>query len=168
MRKQYKEVLLRDFCEVDIPNKIKWINNPDNNSFLHYDIPLTYKKTLNWFRNKDDKKRVDCIIEYQGVPVGLIGLLALDFSNKKAEYYISMGDARYKHKGIATIATKLILEYAFDDLGLHKIYLNVDEQNEVACALYERTGFICEGLFEDDLVVNGKYINRKRYAIINR
>ena len=40
-------ILIRDFKENDIKNKIEWINDPRNNTFLHYDIPLNYKDTLN-------------------------------------------------------------------------------------------------------------------------
>ncbi len=164
---QLNEVSVREFIASDIENKIKWINDPRNNEFLHYDIPLQYDKTLKWFENKDNTTRIDCVIEYQGIPVGLIGLLSLDIKNKKAEFYISMGDDSFKRKGIGFNATKLILEYAFGVLGLHKVYLNVDADNIPACKLYEKVGFVCEGLFKDDLIKNDNYIDRKRYAIIS-
>lgn len=64
-------ILIRDFKENDIKNKIEWINDPRNNTFLHYDIPLNYKDTLNWYKTKDKSKRIDCIIEYDSIPVGL-------------------------------------------------------------------------------------------------
>ena len=168
MRVENGPVVLRDFKKDDIPQKVKWINDPKNNEYLHYDLPLNVKKTESWFDNKDNTKRQDCIIEYNGVSVGLIGLISIDEENNKAEYYISMGEDDYKHKGIATTATQMIVQYAFVTLGLHKVYLNVDESNEIACKLYEKTGFKCEGVFYDELLKNNKYINRKRYAIINQ
>ncbi len=166
MNKVYNGVLIRDFTETDIPLKVKWINNSENNQFLHYDLPLEEEKTLIWFRNKNNKKRVDCTIEYYGQPVGVIGLLDIDPINKKAEYYITVGSIEHKRKGIATISSNLLLEYAFSDLGLNKVYLNVDADNAIACRLYEHVGFVCEGEFKNDLVRNGEFINRKRYAIL--
>lgn len=160
-------VVIRNFEIDDIQRKIRWINDSRNNEYLHYEIPLTLEKTKNWFLNKDNSKRYDCVIEYAGIPVGLIGLLALDKVNNKAEFYISMGEQEYKKKGIATTATKLLLKFAFDQLKLHKVYLNVDEANMAACRLYEKAGFNCEGIFVDDLVKKSNYINRKRYAVIN-
>jgi RimJ/RimL family protein N-acetyltransferase len=163
---QYNEITLREFEESDIDNKIHWINDPINNKYLHYDIPLEFEKTLNWYRNKNNQTRLDLVIEYNSVPVGLIGLLNIDKINNKAEYYICLGETQYKGKGIAKIATQLLVSYGFYNIGLNKIYLNVDSENTVACKLYEKSGFLCEGEFKKDLVHRGKYIDRKRYAIL--
>lgn len=165
---QYMDVTLRDFEERDIAKKVEWINDPDNNRFLHYDIPLDIGRTTEWFRNKDNNKRIDCIIEYNGIPVGLIGLLQIDRSNLKAEYYITIGEKEYKHRGIATKATKAILTYAFAKLKLHKIYLTVDADNERAIRLYEKSGFKLEGYFKDDIFhsIDSVFIDRKRYAML--
>ena len=106
------------------------------------------------------------MIEYEGVPVGLIGLLNIDLKSQKAEFYISMGRDDFKRKGIATLSTKMLLSYSFEELMLNKIYLNVDEKNVAACRLYEKTGFSLEGRFVQDLFHRGKLVNRLRYAIL--
>ena len=166
---QYQDVVLREFEEADIPKKVEWINNPENNQYLHYDLPLEIEKTINWFKNKDNSKRIDCIIEYREIQVGLIGLLQIDRLNQKAEYYITIGENGFKHKGIATKATKAIIEFAFEKLRLHKVYLTVDANNKKAIHLYEKVGFKQEGYFIDDIFCKSinDYIDRVRFAIIN-
>ncbi len=166
---QYEDVVLREFEVEDVPRKVEWINNPVNNKFLHYDIPLHIDRTIEWFRKKDNSKRLDCVIEFNTVPVGLIGLLQIDRENSKAEYYITIGEHSFKRKGIATKATRAILDYAFKKLELHKVYLTVDARNEYAIRLYEKVGFMQEGYFVDDLFhpINSEFIDRKRYALIN-
>lgn len=161
-----KEVSLREFSIGDIDNKVEWINDERNNKYLHYDIPICKEKTMVWFKNKS-KNRLDCVIEYNGIPVGLIGFASIDEVNQKAEYYISMGRHDFKQKGIATRATRLILKYAFNELNLNKVYLNVDEENTIACRMYEKIGFHIEGRFKKDLFHKGNFINRCRYAIFN-
>lgn len=59
------KILLRKFRESDIDLEIKWINDKSNSKYLHYDIPLNKKDTAIWFKNKDDSKRLDLVIEYE-------------------------------------------------------------------------------------------------------
>lgn len=160
-----EEITLRLFEKKDISKKIEWINDVSNNAFLHYDLPLNYDKTLEWFESKNNDNRLDLVIEYQNTPVGLIGLLNIDRKNRKAEFYITIGEVSHKSKGIGTKATLLLLQIAFEKLNLKKVYLNVDSENIPAIKLYEKVGFVCEGVFIDEMFHNGRFINRKRYAI---
>lgn len=159
------DVRLRRFRESDVPAKVRWINDPENNRHLHYDIPLCEEKTVQWFRNKDDQVRLDCVIEFRGVPVGLVGLLQIDRFHRKAEFYVSMGETSFKRRGIAFQACSLLVDYGFQRLGLHKIYLNTDGENLPAHRLFEKVGFAREGVFRDDMVHRGRFIDRIRYAI---
>ena len=160
------QVSIRKFNEKDILNKVKWINDSDNNKFLHYDLPLAYDKTLEWFlKIKDRKDRFDGIIEYDGNPVGIIGLLNIDLKNKKAEYYITLGEKQYRGKGIAYQASMEILKYAFHELELNKIYLYTETENINAQKLFDKLGFIKEGLLKQDLIMNNQKKDRYIYAI---
>lgn len=161
-----KDIVVRDFKKEDIENKVQWINDPENNRYLHYNLPLNVKETREWYYNRNIEQRCDCIIECTSIPVGLIGLLNIDDVNRKAEFYISMGNTEYKGKGIATIATKLLLQYAFYVLDVNKVYLNVDKENISARRLYERVGFVCEGIFVKDMFHRGKFIDRMRYGLL--
>lgn len=159
-------ISLRKFDENDIINKINWINNPANNQFLHYDLPLEYEKTKQWYlKNRDREDRFDAVIECNGIPVGLIGLLNIDFQNKKAEYYIAMGDASFKGKGIATKASHLLLKYAFDEIKLNRIYLYTEKDNIIAQRLFEKVGFKKEGLLLNDIYFKDRKVDRYVYGI---
>lgn len=160
------KISIRRFDECDIKNKVKWINDPRNNTFLHYDLPLEYEKTLNWWRNvRERTDRFDAVIEVDGIPCGLIGLLGIDCINQKAEYYISMGEVSFKGKGIATRASKMLLEYAFGELGLNRVYLFTEVDNILAQRLFEKVGFIREGKMNSDLFFKGKFVDRYVYGI---
>jgi RimJ/RimL family protein N-acetyltransferase len=160
-------VSIRKFEKRDIPNKIMWINDDRNNKYLHYDLPLEYEKTCRWFEAiKEKTNRYDAVIEVDGIPVGLIGLLSIDEKNRKAEYYIIIGSHEYKGKGIATAASKLILKYGFDQLGLNKIYLFTEIENITAQKLFEKIGFKKEGLLKKDLIHNGRKIDRYVYGLL--
>lgn len=160
-------VAIRKFEERDIVNKIKWINDERNNRYLHYNLLLEYENTCLWF-NKIQKSedRYDAVIEVDDVAVGLTGLLSIDRKNSKAEYYIMIGCHEYKGRGIASKATELILKYGFYKLGLNKIYLYTEIGNIAAQKLFEKIGFKKEGLLKNDLICNGRKIDRFVYALL--
>lgn len=163
---RYKDLIIRKFTREDIPLKIRWINDSKNNQYLHYDLPLEYEKTCKWFENiKDRTDRYDAVIEYNGIPVGLVGLLSIDFKNKKAEDYMIIGEHTFKGKGIATRAGHLIQLYGFNQLGLNKIYAYTEVDNERAYKLDLRRGFQVEGCLKADLCMNGSYIDRYCFGI---
>ena len=161
------KISIRKFERNDIPKKVEWINNPENNQFLHYNIPISVSGTEEWFDSHiDDADRYDAVMEADGVPVGTIGLLSIDRKNCKAEYYIAMGETDYKGKGVAKEASRLILQYGFEELGLNRIYLFTEIENIVAQKLFEKVGFTREGLIRQDIISHGKYVDRVVYGYL--
>lgn len=160
------KISIRKFEKSDISNKVKWINDPLNNTYLHYDLPLEIEKTGIWFENnKDRTDRFDAVIEVDGKPVGLIGLLSIDKKNKKAEYYVTIGEREYLGRGVAAEATRQLLECAFSQLALERVYLYTEVENTPAVRSYERIGFKREGVLKRDLFSKGRFVDRYIYAI---
>lgn len=157
-------ITIRKFEEKDISNKVKWINDSENNQYLHYDLPLNEENTRTWFlKNQSRADRYDAVIEYQGVAVGVIGLLSI--ADKKAEYYITMGEKQYKGKGIAKQATLLLLGYGFDVLGLDEIYLYTEVDNISAQKLFEKCGFKKCYREKNSAVNRGSVVDRFYYIV---
>lgn len=156
---RYKDVTIREFRREDIPLKIEWVNNPENNRFLHYDLPLEYEKTTAWFeRNRGRRNRFDATIEFEGEAVGLCGLLHIDYQNLKAEDYMLVGDSRFKRKGIATKAGTLNALYCFEILKLHKMYAFVEAGNP-SLDLDLKRGFRVEGYLHQSLRRGDRFVD---------
>lgn len=163
------EITIREFIYEDIPNKIKWVNDPNNNKYLHYNVPLELKKTEQWFMNNvENKNRYDAIIEVNKQPIGLIGLLNIDDGKKQAEYYITIGERGYHGKGIAYRSSKLLLDYAFNQFGLEKIWLTTEQENQGMQRLARRLGMLEESLILNHSIRNGKSYNAYYYSIAKK
>lgn len=161
------KITIRKFEERDILDKIRWINDERNNQYLHYDLPLEYERTLAWYRKIQHRSdRYDAVIEVDGKAVGIVGLLNIDKVNRKAEYYITLGEQEYKGKGVATKASRMLIDYAFDVLGLQKLYLFTETENKQAQKLFERLGFVKEGMLKNDLMIEGRCIHRYVYGLV--
>lgn len=164
------QVKVRKFNENDINLKVKWINDSAINKYLHYNLPLEESKTLIWYEKiKDLENRLDCTIDVLKNDsidsVGLIGLLNIDNINKKAEFYICLGEKNYHGQGIAKKASIEMIKQGFDRYNLNKIYLYTEVENIGAQKLFESIGFRKEGLLVEDLIYNGKKIDRFVYGI---
>ena len=159
------KIKIRKFQVEDIPKKVSIINDSNNNKYLHYDLPLEEDKTKLWFNKvKDSVNRVDLTILYDNEIVGFIGLLNVDEKNKKAEYYICV-DSHYSGQGIGKTSTELLLQYAFSDIKLNKVYLYTEEDNQKAQFLFEKVGFKKEGFLKDDIYYNERFVSRYVYGI---
>lgn len=92
-----------------------------------------------------------------GQTVGIVSLINIDYKNRSAECIIDIGAKDMWGKGVGTAAVSLILEFAFLELNLHRVYLQVFSFNKKAIKLYEKTGFIYEGKQREALYRMGKW-----------
>lgn len=89
--------------------------------------------------------------------VGIIALTNIDDTNRSTECIIDIGLKTVWGKGIGTSAVSLILNFAFNELNSHRIYLQVFSFNERAIKLYEKSGFVGEGIMRQTLYRFGKW-----------
>lgn len=59
--------------------------------------------------------------------------------------------------GLGTRVVRLLVDVAFDDLGAHRLWLDVVEQNDRARHVYRRVGFVEEGLMRDAFLNGGRH-----------
>jgi diamine N-acetyltransferase len=74
-------------------------------------------------------------------PIGTAGLMSINHLNRTAELGIGIGEHDCWGKGYGSEATRLVLDYGFNVLGLHNIMLRVFSYNERAIRAYRRVGF---------------------------
>ena len=114
----------------------------------------------------DDRER-RYIIESDGLPVGLVELVEINTIHRNCEFQIIVAPAA-QGRGYATVATRRALDYAFRILNLHKVYLYVDIANEKAAHVYEKIGFVQEGLLREQYFSNGAYRDARLMRVFQR
>ncbi|GEK89447.1 ribosomal-protein-serine acetyltransferase [Alkalibacterium putridalgicola] len=111
------------------------------------------------------KEAMHFVVLYNGEVAGDISLKEINWSIKSAEIGYWLGSA-YTGKGIMTRAVRSILDYAFDELGLHKVEIWAAEENVKSRRIPERLGFVQEGTRRDDELIGGKYITMVIYGLL--
>lgn len=105
------------------------------------------------------------VIEYKGNCIGVVGLRPYTEDNK-AKFSIEIYDHSVYSCGIGTKVTKMVLNYAFEVLEYHKVYLRVLDYNTRAIKCYEKCGFIKEGVDREGALINGTYCSDIYMGII--
>lgn len=101
-------------------------------------------------------------------PIGIISLIHIDYKNRNAECIIDIGEKQAWGKGYGTEAMKLLLNYGFLEMNLHRICLRVFSFNERAVQLYKKVGFQTEGVSKESLFRHGRWHDTIHMAILQR
>lgn len=100
-----------------------------------------------------------------GKVAGVTELCKIDWKNKNATLGYWIGKNHW-NKGITTEAVKLILNFAFNQLKLHKVSADLFENNIASKRVLEKSGFKLEGRFRETRVRYNKWQNELRYSIL--
>lgn len=77
--------------------------------------------------------------------IGFVNLAGLNWQARSAWVGIGIGEPEYRGKGYGSDAMNVLARYAFKELNLNRINLNVFEFNPRAMRAYEKCGFVHEG-----------------------
>lgn len=142
----------------------KWFCNLETNKFLGSMAKenQTTEAQNKWYESyKDNPKSQFYIMERNNTPFGLIGLTHINKIDKNASIgLIMIGEQNYVGKGYGREAMLFIISKAFNDLGLHKLYLYVHAENDSAIKCYKSVGFKIEGVAKD-MEFDGKIYHDK-------
>ena len=92
------------------------------------------------------------------VPVGTVGILGIDHRNRRCEFGpIFIGETAYRRRGLALDAERLVLDYCFNHLGMHKVVAHVPESNSAVIRLHEAAGFRRDVLLREHIFRGGGF-----------
>lgn len=104
-------------------------------------------------------------IELEGVVVGSVSLFAWSESNRRAELGYLL-DTTWWGRGLAREAVTLVLDHAFDTLGLHRVEADTDPRNTGSIRLLEGLGFRREGLLRERWIVDGEVTDSAIFGLL--
>lgn len=166
------KVRLRDLLMEDAEERYNWCLDREVTKHLNMPDkypPFSLDETRNWISMCMDRSNgyeQKAIIAEDGNHIGWVDLKNIDRLNLHAELGIAIGDKNYWGRGYGLAAMKEMLVFGFNELGLNKIWLRVEVDNERAIKSYKRMGYIEEGVLRQDRLRSGEFVDRVRMSIL--
>lgn len=157
-------LVLREYQREDIENIRKWCNDPEitknlSDIFLY---PHSLKQSESFLQmmldgSNPNMKGFIIANKETGEYIGQIDLIGIDWKNRTSLIGIVIGNSENHCKGYGQEAIKILQNFAFEELNLHKLELEVHAYNEKAYNCYKKCGFVEEGRKRENFYINGKY-----------
>jgi diamine N-acetyltransferase len=137
-------IFIRFLVLSDAKVSYKWRNNPGIWKFTggRPDKHITEAMELEWLAGalkRQNELRFAICLKSNEQYIGNAQLTHI--TNDSAQYHIFIGEEEFWNKGVGNAATQLVLEYAFKELKLNNVFLDVNQSHLAAIKLYEKAGF---------------------------
>jgi RimJ/RimL family protein N-acetyltransferase len=170
------KIYLRPITLEDGPSIVKWRNSTNVSDHCFNKTTITVESNAAFYRAYVETGRykqfiVERIDEDYGVasyPIATVYLKDFDKVNKRCELCIFTSDDQEWNTESQGIAIALLLEKAFKEYGMHKVYSFVFADNKDEVALMKRAGLVEESVLEKEAINrDGEYVNVLRMTIFN-
>lgn len=163
-------VYLRAFEPNDYLTSIVWRNDGEIWSQLggvKYYVSASYEKK--WiedaiFDSKNIRLAV-CLVE-DGRYIGNVSITDINTVNHSGISNILIGDHSCWGRGLGAEAYRLLLEYAFNERGFHRIEALVLEDNIASIKMHQKCGYKVEGTLRESVFKNGRWQNQVVLSIL--
>jgi RimJ/RimL family protein N-acetyltransferase len=140
----------REVRELSITDQEAWFDNLQNTKHFNYMFTII---------DLDTQK-----------PIGAAGLLYINWIIRSADFsfYIGADNKYIGDDGIAEEAAQLLINYGFESLNLHKIWMELyDFDHQKINFFTNKFQFKQDGLLRDNCFENGEYHNSIIISLIN-
>jgi ribosomal-protein-alanine N-acetyltransferase len=160
------EVTLRPREEEDHEFVRDVTNRPEVRQLLRNTEPKNVETIADTFeeRTGDDSGMGFCICA-PDEPVGHIGLWRIDHINGSA-WMGAWIDPDHHGEGYAPRGTALVIDYAFEELDLHRLNTGVFEPNRPSQRVMEKLGFVREGVERESIYIEGAHYDTYNYGLL--
>ena len=168
-------LVLRSFRDDDLPVFVAYRSDPEVARFQAWDAPFPEERAREFLKDMrhiipglpGEWYQVAIERKEDGALLGDCAFSVLAEDNHQAEIGFTLA-RQYQGKGYATEAVGRLLEYLFDDLGLHRVRAVCDVENQPSARLMERLGMRREGCMLEAYRTRGGWRSEYHYAILNR
>ena len=154
------KVALRPLEPADEDRLYAWRNSPEVAAYMYTDHPISRDEHARWFAGvAGDAKRDYRIIEVDGVASGPANFYDIDRGQGRASWAYYLADPSVRGKGVGGYVEFVMIERAFGEMSLRKLWCEVLIGNEAVWKLHQKFGFQQEALLRAHVVKGGQPVD---------
>ena len=161
---------LREVTKKDLPIINRWRAKRELIDYLGAPFRFINEEVeQKWFENylATRKNTIRCIItNNKEEAIGLVSITNIDWVNRSGVLHIMIGEANNRGKGAGSYAVNEMVRHAFYDMNLNRLELSVLSNNQRAINLYQKAGFLKEGVKRRAVYKNGSFVDMVIMAIL--
>lgn len=154
-------VILRALEQADLERCWQWMNDPNIVRTLKGRYPMPFHGEAEWLeravRESSDEKHF--AVESRDVRhhIGNASLHDIDWVSRTAAFGLFIGEPSAWNRGFGSDAIRTLARFAFDEMNLRKLRINVFDYNEKAKHVLGSLGFVQEGKLVAEFYREGSY-----------
>ena len=142
----------------------RWHNDPAIRNGLMFTMPQNQEQVVSFIEtDSENDEWLNLLICIDGDPIGVVELNEIRYQRGELVCWLI---PEHQGDGYATEALSLLIDHAFDVLGLHRVYGRTLGFNEDSQALFDRLGFTKEGEFRDHIFIRGDFQTLEWYGLL--
>jgi RimJ/RimL family protein N-acetyltransferase len=169
-----ERVTLRPFRVEDIPTLRRWHDDGEVMQYWGQSQPVVAEHEFEADLapggrfTKFGESAYFCICDETGRPIGRIDYEGLRPPSLSCELGIFIGEPDAWSKGYGSEAIVLLLDWAFNQRGAHRVWLTTQSTNERAKRAYEKVGFVRLGVWRECYFYDGGWHDEDVYDLLDR
>lgn len=163
-----KRIILSPLIESDIAHFVAWANDREIGRFNRSSFPKMECEIRSWYKNLPYNKpgETELMIVRKDKVIGHISLSGIHSCDRTGDISFCIADPNDRRKGYCTEALRLMLEYAFDTLNVHKVCATVFAFNDASLRVLEKCGFAKEGVLRQQRFCDGTYHDEILFGLL--
>jgi RimJ/RimL family protein N-acetyltransferase len=158
-----EHVILRAFERDDAERCYRWMNDPNIVRTLKSRYPIAFQNEIEWLEramhgsSSDAERHFAIERKDDRTHIGNASIHDIEWVSRIASFGLFVGEPSAWNRGFGSDAIRTLVRFAFDEMNLRKLRINVFDYNDRAKHVLESQGFVQEGRLRQEFYREGTY-----------
>ena len=158
-----EHVILRAFERDDAERCYRWMNDPNIVRTLKSRYPIAFQNEIEWLdramhgSSSDAERHFAIERKDDRTHIGNASIHDIEWVSRIASFGLFVGEPSAWNRGFGSDAIRTLVRFAFDEMNLQKLRIDVFDYNDRAKHILESHGFVQEGRLRREFFRDGMY-----------